>query len=151
MYTITTSIYALFFSFVISSLLCPVGIKYLRKLKFGQNVRDDGPESHLVKSGTPTMGGIMILVALFFGCILYINGNKEGSALLLVTLGFGAIGFTDDYIKIVKKRSLGLRAYQKIVLQIIVSTIFLFFLVNNVSGVVRAEWPIYVGKLGPMC
>ncbi len=120
------------FSFFIASLLCPIGIKYLKILKFGQNVRNDGPETHLAKSGTPTMGGIMILISLFFGSILFVSGNKEGSALLLVTLSFGLVGFIDDYIKIVKKRSLGLRAYQKIILQLIFSTIFLVFIMNSV-------------------
>ncbi len=146
MYSITQSIYALIFSFAISSLLCPIGIKYLRILKFGQNVRDDGPETHMVKSGTPTMGGIMILISLFFGSILFISGNTEGAALLVITLGFGAIGFLDDYIKIVKKRSLGLRAYQKIVLQLIVSTIFLFFIMNTVPDFDKLYIPFMHGK-----
>ncbi len=132
MYSIQTSIYALIFSFGIAALLCPIGIKYLKVLKFGQNVRDDGPQTHMVKAGTPTMGGIMILISMFFGSIAFISGNTEGAALLLITLGYGAIGFIDDYIKVVKKRSLGLRAYQKILLQLVVTTMFLMFLINTV-------------------
>ncbi len=132
MYTLTTSIYALIISFIISSFICPIGIKYLTRLKFGQNVRDDGPQSHMVKAGTPTMGGAMILIALFVSSLFYINGNKDGSALLLITLGFGLIGFIDDYIKIIKKRSLGLKAMQKIILQFIVTTAFLVYLMYQV-------------------
>ncbi len=146
MYSITTSIYALIFSFGISALLCPIGIKYLKILKFGQNVRDDGPQTHMVKAGTPTMGGIMILVAMFFGSILFVSGNTDGAALLLITLGYGAIGFVDDYIKIVKKRSLGLKAMQKIVMQLIVTTVFLFFLVNNVEDYSKLYIPFMQGQ-----
>lgn len=131
MYTINEGIIALLIAFVVSSILCPIGIPYLRKLKFGQNVRDDGPESHLKKSGTPTMGGIMILISLILGSIFYLKGNFDGLVLLLVTIGYGMIGFLDDYIKSVKKRSLGLRAMEKIVLQIIVTSLFLFYLINS--------------------
>ncbi len=146
MYSIQTSIYALIFSFGIAAILCPVGIKYLKVLKFGQNVRDDGPQTHMIKAGTPTMGGIMILISMFFGSIAFINGNTEGAALLLITLGYGAIGFIDDYIKVVKKRSLGLRAYQKILLQLVVTTLFLVFLMNTVHDFTSLYIPFMHGK-----
>ncbi|MCC8013579.1 MAG: phospho-N-acetylmuramoyl-pentapeptide-transferase, partial [Eubacterium sp.] len=111
-------------------ILCPVVIPLLRRLKFGQNVRDDGPETHLVKAGTPTMGGIMILLSLLLSSLFFIKGNSDGIIVLFMTLGYGIIGFIDDYIKVVKKRSLGLRAWQKIVLQLVVTGIFIYYIYN---------------------
>lgn len=104
-------------------------IPFLRKLKYGQQVRDDGPQTHLKKTGTPTMGGIMMLFALVVGCAIFAGGDKWQYVMpaLIVTLGFGLIGFLDDYIKVVKKRSLGLRAYQKIIGQLIVAIAFAVF------------------------
>jgi phospho-N-acetylmuramoyl-pentapeptide-transferase len=105
-------------------------IPFLKRLKFGQFVRDDGPESHLKKSGTPTMGGIIILLSIVLTSILYIKDYKEMIPVLFVTVGFGIIGFLDDYIKVVMKRSLGLRAWQKLVGQILVTAVFGYYLVN---------------------
>ena len=94
-------------------------IPFLKKLKFGQNVRLDGPKSHLVKTGTPTMGGIIFLVPLIIVALFFSKGNMDFVLVaILATIGFGLIGFIDDYIKVVMKRSLGLRAYQKIIVQI---------------------------------
>lgn len=94
-------------------------IPFLKKLKFGQNVRLDGPKSHLVKTGTPTMGGIIFLVPLIIVALFFSKGNMDFVLVaILATIGFGLIGFIDDYIKVVMKRSLGLRAYQKIIGQI---------------------------------
>lgn len=115
------AVYAIIISFVIGVILCPIVIPMLRKLKFGQNVRDDGPETHLAKQGTPTMGGVAFLLAFVVTGCFFLKGNLDGLAILLVTLGYGIIGFLDDYIKVVKKRSLGLRAYQKLLLQLIVT------------------------------
>jgi phospho-N-acetylmuramoyl-pentapeptide-transferase len=105
-------------------------IPFLKRLKFGQFVRDDGPESHLKKSGTPTMGGIIILLSIVLTSLLYIKDYKEIIPVLFVTVGFGIIGFLDDYIKVVMKRSLGLRAWQKLVGQILVTAVFGYYLVN---------------------
>lgn len=146
MYTITSSIYALLLSFFVSSILCYIGIPYLRRLKFGQNVRDDGPSTHQVKSGTPTMGGIMIIISMFIGSLFYLDGNKDGAAVLVVTILFGAIGFIDDYIKVIMKRSLGLKPMQKIVLQFIVATIFLVFLIKQVPDYNLLYIPFGHGK-----
>ncbi len=131
MYDLTEVVYGLLLAFVVSAVLCPVLIPVLRKMKFGQNVRDDGPQSHLKKTGTPTMGGIIILIGILASSIFFVAGNIEGAVVLLVTLGYGMIGFIDDYIKVVKKRSLGLRAIEKIVLQIIVTTLFLYYLITS--------------------
>lgn len=125
-----SAIYAILIAFVINIFLCPTIIPFLTRLKFGQNVRDDGPQSHLIKSGTPTMGGIMILISLVISSLFFLKGNKDGIAVLFVTIGYGIIGFIDDYIKVVKKRSLGLRAYQKIIGQLIITGVFLYYLYN---------------------
>lgn len=113
----------LFMSFIITLILGPIIIPLLKKLKIGQNVRDDGPQTHLKKSGTPTMGGIMILIALVITITTSGVLNRDMYVLLLSTFGFGLIGFIDDYIKVVKRRSLGLRAYQKLIGQIILAII----------------------------
>jgi phospho-N-acetylmuramoyl-pentapeptide-transferase len=105
-------------------------IPFLKRLKFGQFVRDDGPESHLKKSGTPTMGGIIILLSIILTSLLYIGKYQEIIPVLFATVGFGLIGFLDDYIKVVMKRSMGLRAWQKLVGQILVTSIFGYYLVN---------------------
>lgn len=105
----------------------------LRKLKFGQNVRDDGPETHLAKQGTPTMGGVSFLVAFVITSIFFLKGNMDGAAIMLLTLGFGLVGFLDDYIKVVKKRSLGLRAYQKLLLQLVFTGFFCVYVLKNVG------------------
>ncbi len=117
-------------AFVISVLLGPFVIPYLRKLKVGQNVRDDGPQTHLKKSGTPTMGGIIILGAVVITSLIYIKNDPKILPILFMTLGFGLIGFLDDYIKVVLKRSMGLRAWQKMLLQIVVTGVFAYYLIN---------------------
>lgn len=125
---LTIAVYSILIAFVFNVILCPVVIPMLRRLKFGQNVRDDGPETHLIKAGTPTMGGIMILLSLLLSSLFFIKNNSDGLIVLFMTLGYGIIGFLDDYIKVVKKRSLGLRAWQKIVLQLIVTGIFIYYI-----------------------
>lgn len=114
-------------SFAISVVLCPIVIPFLRRLKFGQYVRDDGPQSHLKKAGTPTMGGLIILISVSVTSMIYMDGNPEILPVLFSTVGFGLIGFLDDYIKVVMKRSMGLRALQKMALQIIVTGIFVYY------------------------
>ena len=100
----------------------------MKKLKFGQFVRDDGPESHLKKSGTPTMGGLIILISIVVTSLIYIKDYPRIIPVLFATLGFGIIGFLDDYIKVVMKRSLGLRAWQKMLGQLIVTGIFAYYI-----------------------
>ena len=87
------AVYAIIISFVIGVILCPIVIPMLRRLKFGQNVRDDGPETHLAKQGTPTMGGVAFLLAFVITGCFFLKGNADGLAILLVTLGYGIIGF----------------------------------------------------------
>lgn len=128
------TVYAILISFVIGVILCPIMIPLLHKLKFGQNVRDDGPATHLQKQGTPTMGGISFLIAFVITGIFFMKGHMDNAAILLVTLCYGVIGFLDDYIKVVKKRSLGLRAYQKLLLQLIVTGVFCWYLYRSGKG-----------------
>lgn len=115
-------------AFCINVLISPVIIPFLTKLKFGQYVRDDGPKSHLKKAGTPTMGGIIILISILITSLLYVNKYPKIIPILFVTIGFGLIGFLDDYIKVVMKRSLGLKAYEKIIAQVLVTAIFGYYL-----------------------
>ena len=122
------SVYAVIIAFIAGIIMCPALIPVLHRLKYGQTERDDGPQSHLKKSGTPTMGGIAILAALLVSSLFFIRENNDGLVVLIVTVAFGIIGFIDDYIKVVKKRSLGLRAYQKIVLQFIVFVFFALYI-----------------------
>lgn len=98
----------------------PIIIPQLRKLKFGQAIREEGPESHLMKSGTPTMGGFLFLVAFLTPLLISLDIEKYTVIFIVTaTLGFGGVGFLDDYLKVVKKHNLGLRAKEKIILQLI--------------------------------
>lgn len=117
-------------AFFVSVILSPMMIRYLHKLKFGQFIRGEGPESHLKKSGTPTMGGLIILLGIIVASLFYVREYPAVIPILFVTLGFGFIGFIDDYIKVVMKRNLGLRAWQKMFGQILVTGIFAYYLIN---------------------
>lgn len=114
-------------SFLISVVFCPILIPFLRKLKFGQTEREEGPQSHLKKNGPPTMGGLVILASILLTSLIYIGKFTEILPVLFMTLGFGLIGFLDDYIKVVKKRSLGLTPLQKMALQFIVTGVFIYY------------------------
>ena len=114
-------------SFLISVVFCPILIPFLRKLKFGQTEREEGPQSHLKKNGTPTMGGLVILASILLTSLIYIGKFTEILPVLFMTLGFGLIGFLDDYIKVVKKRSLGLTPLQNMALQFIVTGVFIYY------------------------
>lgn len=118
-------------AFFITLILSPTMIKYLQKLKFGQFIRDEGPESHLKKSGTPTMGGLIFLVAILIVSLIYMKKYPDILPILFVTLGFGLIGFLDDYIKVVMKRSLGLTPMQKMLGQIVVTGVFAWYMVTK--------------------
>ncbi|EJR53479.1 phospho-N-acetylmuramoyl-pentapeptide-transferase [Bacillus paramycoides] len=117
-------------AFLISVALSPLFIPFLRKLKFGQSIRDEGPKSHQKKSGTPTMGGIVIYVSMMVTTLImafkFNYLGAEVSLLLLVTFGYGLIGFLDDYIKVVKKRNLGLTSKQKLIGQLVIAIAFFF-------------------------
>ncbi len=125
-------------AFAVSVTLAPSFIKWLKKLKFGQEIRDEGPKWHESKSGTPTMGGIIFITGITVGIIItflfsFIWGNgsfssiKDSISILVISLGFGAIGFCDDFIKVVKKRNLGLTSKQKFLLQLLFAIVYIAY------------------------
>ena len=128
----------LLLAFSVTAALGPVFIPWLHKLKFGQEIRDEGPSWHKKKSGTPTMGGIMFIfgilagvLAVFVISLIAKNNSVEmykAILMLLVSLAFGLVGFIDDYIKVVKKRNLGLTASHKFILQMMFAVIYLIVL-----------------------
>lgn len=121
-------------SFALSVIMGPLIIPVLRKLKMGQTEREDGVKSHLKKAGTPTMGGVIILLSIVITSVFYLKDYPKIIPILFVTLGFGLIGFLDDYLKVVLRRSDGLLAWQKMILQIIVTGVFAVYMVKY-SGV----------------
>ena len=128
---VNETILAVIIAFVISAILCPIVIPFLHKLKFGQQVRDDGPQAHLKKQGTPTMGGLVILSSIIITSLLFLKDYPKIIPVLFVTAGFGVIGFLDDYIKIVMKRSEGLNPGQKLAGQIIITGIFAYYIITS--------------------
>lgn len=117
-------------SFAISAAAGPVVIPILRKLKVGQTVRDDGPQTHLKKNGTPTMGGLIFLIGVVLTSLFYVKDYPKIIPILFVTLGFGIVGFLDDYIKVVLRRSEGLTPLQKMVGQFVITAIFAYYMVK---------------------
>ena len=117
-------------SFVISVILGPIIIPFLRKLKMGQTERVEGVQSHLKKAGTPTMGGIIFLIATVVTSLFYVKDYPKVIPVVFLTLGFGIIGFLDDYLKVVLRRSDGLLPWQKFSLQVVVTAVFTYYLVN---------------------
>ena len=118
-------------AFALSVIMGPVIIPILRKLKMGQTEREEGVQSHLKKAGTPTMGGVIILGSIVLTSVIYIKDYPKLIPILFVTLGFGLIGFLDDYLKVVMKRSDGLFPKQKMGLQILVTAVFAFYLIKT--------------------
>ena len=116
-------------AFVITAAGGPVLIPFLKRLKCRQTVREDGPGSHLRKMGTPTMGGIIILVSVVVVSLYFVRKSTMALPILFMILGFGMMGFIDDYIKVICRRSMGLRAWQKLFLQMIVTACFAGYLV----------------------
>jgi len=128
---INETILAIIIAFAISAMLCPIVIPFLHRLKFGQEVRKEGPESHLKKQGTPTMGGLIILTSIIITSLFYVREYPKIIPVLFVTVGFGIVGFLDDYIKIVMKRSEGLTPVQKMAGQLIITGIFAYYLLHS--------------------
>ena len=134
-------------SFLISVLAGPAMIPFLRKLKIGQTQREDGPSTHLKKSGTPTMGGIIFLSAILITSLFYIKDYPNIIPVVFLTIGFGVIGFVDDYIKVVKKQSMGLRPTQKMLGQFVVTGIFAFYLVRFTEVSLAMKIPFFSDKV----
>jgi phospho-N-acetylmuramoyl-pentapeptide-transferase len=125
---ILTLLFGLAISFLVTLIFAPFFIPFLRKLHFGQYIREEGPKSHKKKAGTPTMGGVIFLIGLVAGILVmgfkYHMTNQNTYMLLFVTLGFGLIGLLDDFIKIVMKRNMGLTSKQKMAGQLIIAIVF---------------------------
>lgn len=118
----------LLIGFIASLLIGPLVIPVLRKLKFGQSILEIGPKWHEKKSGTPTMGGVIFILAIIICTVFsYKYMDTKSYLVLFCGLGFGLVGFSDDFIKVALKRNLGLRAWQKLALQIMISVFFVFY------------------------
>ena len=147
-------------SFLVSALMGKWMVPLLRRINFGQTIREVGPKWHKKKNGTPTMGGFLFIIGVFLAaavCLpLYYGQPSQDPALrsqsltkavggLLMALGFGLVGFIDDYIKVVKKRNLGLNVKQKLVLQFLVAGAYLLTL--SLSGVGTATYVPFAGSV----
>ena len=123
---------ALGISFFVGLILCPFAIPLLKRLKFGQYIREEGPEAHKKKAGTPTMGGVVILIAFAAGTLVtslagFAGAGREAVAILIFTFAFGIIGFIDDFLKITKHENEGLKPRQKMLLQIVIAAALIIY------------------------
>ena len=149
------TLWSVLVSFFLTVIIAKYSIPYLRKFKLGQNIRDDGPQSHLSKAGTPTMGGVFFVVAIILKTFCLGNFSREVFSVLIGMLGFTFIGFLDDFFKLVMKRSLGLTEIQKLIIQFVISIVVIIFielvvgtdltyqLVPFVKNPVHFGWIIY--------
>lgn len=128
-------------AFVLVMAMGPIVVPFLHKFKFGQTVRDDGPQSHLKKNGTPTMGGVMMIISILITTLLRAKLSTEILMALLCMFGFGMVGFIDDFIKIKMTRSLGLTAIQKIVLQVALALIISIYKFKTIGSGVQFVVP----------
>lgn len=138
---------AMFVSFFVTVTIAPGFIDFLTRLKFGQTVRADGPVYHLKKNGTPTMGGIIFLIGILCGSLIFTSQYTSFFPVLMMTVSFAVIGFIDDYIKVVLKRSMGLTAAQKFGLQFIVTAAFAFYMVKYSTVGLAMRIPFTGGKM----
>ncbi|MED3660313.1 phospho-N-acetylmuramoyl-pentapeptide-transferase [Ureibacillus sp. FSL K6-8385] len=153
--SIETTITILAISFLISVILGPIFIPILRRLKFGQSIRTEGPKSHMKKAGTPTMGGVIFLISIIATTIIagkmFNLFTTQSVVLLLVLVGFGVIGLLDDSIKIVLKRNLGLTSLQKLIGQIVISILAFLLLrlgtFDTSIAIPFTDWSIDLGIL----
>lgn len=133
-------------SFTLSVGLGPVIIPFLRRLKIGQTERAQGVSSHLKKAGTPTMGGLIFLLSTTVTAVFYVKKYPRIVPVLFLTLGFGLIGFLDDYLKVVLKRSDGLYPRQKMFLQILITAVFAFYMIRFSGISLAMKLPFLPGK-----
>lgn len=149
------TLWSVLVSFFLTVIIAKYSIPYLRKFKLGQNIRDDGPQSHLSKAGTPTMGGVFFVMAIILTTFCLGNFSREVFSVLIGMLGFTFIGFLDDFFKLVMNRSLGLTEIQKLIIQFVISIVVIIFielvvgtdltyqLVPFVKNPVHFGWIIY--------
>ncbi|WP_102692751.1 phospho-N-acetylmuramoyl-pentapeptide-transferase [Rummeliibacillus pycnus] len=151
--SIATMLIILAISFIISVILGPIIIPMLRRFKFGQSIREEGPKSHMKKAGTPTMGGVIFLLSIIATTIImsFVKGafTSQTIILILVLVGFGVVGFLDDGLKIIFKRNLGLTSLQKLIAQIVIS-IAAYFLMklgtfHNTVQIPFTDFAIHLG------
>lgn len=142
-----TEYYTALASFIITTALGILLIPTLDKLKFGQTIRSDGPRRHLRKTGTPTMGGIIFIPAIALTTLFFSGISADTIIVIFSMVGFGLIGFADDFIKIAKKRSLGLRANQKLLFQLILAIVLILYVFTNYSRPTEIIMPFYPGKI----
>ncbi len=125
------AIIAVLVSFAISAVLCPILIPFLKRLKFGQTIREEGPKAHAKKNGTPTMGGLAILIGIAVTSLFFVKDYPKIIPVLFTTVGFGLVGLLDDFIKVVLKRSEGLKPLQKLGCQLIIAGILCYYLMTS--------------------
>lgn len=149
---ITQLTYIAIIAFLVVVILGPIFIPMLTKFKFGQTVRDDGPQTHLQKNGTPTMGGVIMIIAILITGLTRAKIDKDLLVGLICITGFGFVGFLDDFIKIKMKRSLGLKAYQKIILQFALALFIAYYQYSASPSATQIMVPFtdYVINLGPL-
>ena len=152
MLEITQLTYTAIIGFLIVVILGPIFIPMLAKFKFGQTVRDDGPQTHLQKNGTPTMGGVIMIIAVLITGLTRAKIDKDLLVGLICITGFGFVGFLDDFIKIKMKRSLGLKAYQKIILQFALALFVSYYQYSASPSATQIMIPFtdYIINLGPL-
>ena len=149
---ITELTYTAMISFLIVIILGPIFIPMLTKFKFGQTVRDDGPKTHLQKNGTPTMGGVLIIIAILITGLTRSNISSDMVIGLICVVGFGFVGFVDDFIIIKMKRSLGLKPWQKIVMQVALALYVSYYQYSSSPSATQLIIPFTdaVINLGPL-
>lgn len=142
----TKTLLEIVLSFGLSTLLCPLMIPLLKKIRFGQYIREEGPREHYKKSGTPTMGGVVILAASVLPSLLFVRESPEITPILFLMAGFALVGFLDDYLKVANKRNLGLKSWQKLVLQGLVTGVFALYLLKQTESAAVIRIP-FLGEL----
>lgn len=152
--TLATTLTILGVAFIVTVLLAPIAIPMLRRLKFGQSIREEGPQSHMKKAGTPTMGGVIFLTSIIVTTVvlgtIFSIFTTQTVVLLLVLVGFGLLGLIDDSLKVVFKRNLGLTSLQKLIGQIVIA--ILAFLLLKLSSfdtsiaIPYTQWSIELGQ-----
>ncbi|OPX47956.1 phospho-N-acetylmuramoyl-pentapeptide-transferase [Clostridium thermobutyricum] len=136
-----TMLFALIVGLVVALILGPIFIPLLHKFKFGQNIREDGPQSHLKKAGTPTMGGIIFIIAIIVVMIsMRYSISSEGMIILYSMIAFGFIGLLDDMLKIIHKNNLGLRAWQKMILLLLFSVAMAYYAYANIGSTISVPF-----------
>ena len=140
------TILPLFTAFILSAVSGRFLIPFLTRIKAGQTERDDGPKSHLSKTGTPNMGGLMIMLGFIAACVIFAFRSPRAIPVVILTAGFSIVGFIDDYIKVILKRSTGLAAWQKLLLQIVIVLFFIWYIQHFHSISLAMKIPFLEGR-----